>query len=55
MTLCNSVDEILVHFDDAKNKGARFDAAFYIDTLYDAVVNILCTGEIGRASCRERV
>jgi len=42
--LSNSLDEILVHFDDAKNKGARFDAAFYIDTLYDALVNILCTG-----------
>ena len=42
--LCNTLDEILVNFDDAKNNGVKFDAAFYIDTLYDAVVNILCTG-----------
>jgi len=42
--LCNKLDEVLVKFDDAKNKGVRFNAAFYIDTLYDAVVNILCAG-----------
>jgi len=42
--LCNTLDGILVNFDDTKNKGVKFDAAFYIDTLYDAVVNILCTG-----------
>jgi len=42
--LCNKLDEVLVKFDDAKNKGVRFNAAFYIDTLYDAIVNILCAG-----------
>jgi len=42
--LCNTLDAILVNFDDTKNKGVKFDAAFYIDTLYDAVVNILCAG-----------
>jgi len=40
----NTLDEILVNFDENKNKGVKFDAAFYIDTLYDAVVNILCAG-----------
>jgi len=37
--LCNKLDEVLVKCDDAKNKGVRFNAAFYIDTVYDAVVN----------------
>jgi len=27
-----------------RKKGVRFDAAFYIDTFYDAVVNTLCAG-----------
>ena len=38
--LCNKLDDILINFNDAKNKGVRFDAAFYIDTFYDAVVNV---------------
>jgi len=42
--LCNKLDEILVNFNDAKYKDVRFDAAFYIDTFYNAVVNILYAG-----------
>jgi len=42
--LCSKLDEILVNFNDAKNTGNSFDAAFYIERLYDALVNTLRAG-----------
>jgi len=42
--LCSKLDENWANFGDALKKGNNFDTAYHIETSYDTLVNILCTG-----------
>jgi len=39
------INGALLIFNDANNRSTSFDAALHIDTLYDALINILRVGD----------
>lgn len=43
--LCDKLDDVLINFCDANNRGINFDAAFQVDALYNDLVNILRAGD----------